>query len=398
MPTTCVVEFENNPEKVFYAGQLLCGTVQLTLTEKKNVRGIYIEIRGKAYAYWTREEDKKTVEYTGKETYLDKRIYFVGGKESDVCVSAGSYNYNFECMLPSNQPTSFEGETGYIRYTARVCLEIPLCNDIEFKVPFTVIRAINLNDDPTLKEPVLVEKYKKFNACFLLSSCSSDPLRIVARTPVGGYTPGQVINLEIDVKNKSDQDVSEFTVELIKQIVYYENKNSYETKYEEISIIKRDILGSDVNQEKMFRVNLEIPPIPPTDEDASNIVKVGYTIRITGKKIGRHKNLVLYLPIIIGTFPILDATPPYNGQSNGYPQTNNVISQQPSASLLPDKNNLSTVPYPGTTAPLASSEFPEDDRPTYEESIRNVNNQEGGDNFKPKYPMYRRQTSYSTGN
>lgn len=41
-------------------------------------------------------------------------------------------------------------------------------------------------------------------------------MRIVARTPVGGYTPGQCINLEINVKNESDQPVSEFSVQLIK--------------------------------------------------------------------------------------------------------------------------------------------------------------------------------------
>lgn len=41
-------------------------------------------------------------------------------------------------------------------------------------------------------------------------------MKLIARTPVGGYTPGQVINLEIDVDNQSDQPVSDFTVQLIK--------------------------------------------------------------------------------------------------------------------------------------------------------------------------------------
>lgn len=41
-------------------------------------------------------------------------------------------------------------------------------------------------------------------------------MKLRARTPVGGYCPGQVINLEIDVINESDQPVSDFTVQLIK--------------------------------------------------------------------------------------------------------------------------------------------------------------------------------------
>lgn len=39
---------------------------------------------------------------------------------------------------------------------------------------------------------------------------------IIARTPVGGYTPGQTIHLEISVTNQSDQLVAEFSVQLIK--------------------------------------------------------------------------------------------------------------------------------------------------------------------------------------
>lgn len=43
-------------------------------------------------------------------------------------------------------------------------------------------------------------------------------MKLRAIAPVGGYTPGQVINLEIDVINESDQPVSDFTVQLIKVI------------------------------------------------------------------------------------------------------------------------------------------------------------------------------------
>lgn len=84
MPTTCIVEFENNPQKVVYAGQLLRGTVQLTLTEEKNARGVYIEIRGEAYAHWTKKKGKRTKHYNGEEEYLNERTYFVGGSEGNV--------------------------------------------------------------------------------------------------------------------------------------------------------------------------------------------------------------------------------------------------------------------------------------------------------------------------
>lgn len=52
MPTTCVISFDN-PDGVYYAGQLLNGTVELTLTKEKKVRGVFVKIYGRAYAYWT---------------------------------------------------------------------------------------------------------------------------------------------------------------------------------------------------------------------------------------------------------------------------------------------------------------------------------------------------------
>lgn len=51
-------------------------------------------------------------------------------------------------------------------------------------------------------------------------------MKLIARTPVGGYTPGQVINLEIDVINQSDQPVSDFTVQLIKVNKHFTNRFS----------------------------------------------------------------------------------------------------------------------------------------------------------------------------
>lgn len=97
MPTTCVIAFEN-PSRVYFAGQLLRGTVNLTLTKEKKVRGVYVRIHGRAYAHWTeycstdhnrnrnRDNNRASsghhVSYSGEEVYLDERQYFVGGSGS----------------------------------------------------------------------------------------------------------------------------------------------------------------------------------------------------------------------------------------------------------------------------------------------------------------------------
>lgn len=83
MPTTCVIEFENNPSKVVYSGQLLRGNVHLSLTGSKTVRGVYIKICGEGYCHWSTGSGKNRRSYTGKEDYLEERVYFMGGREGD---------------------------------------------------------------------------------------------------------------------------------------------------------------------------------------------------------------------------------------------------------------------------------------------------------------------------
>lgn len=72
-------------------------------------------------------------------------------QKGEIQLQPGSYHYSFQSYLPPQLPTSFEGDYGYIRYNACVVLDIPMWPDKEFETIFTVIKAINLNADPTLR-------------------------------------------------------------------------------------------------------------------------------------------------------------------------------------------------------------------------------------------------------
>lgn len=73
MSTSCEIEFENNPRKIVYAGQLLRGAVRLNLAKKITVRGVYVRINGKAFAKWMHGKTKIII----KESYFDKKVYLV---------------------------------------------------------------------------------------------------------------------------------------------------------------------------------------------------------------------------------------------------------------------------------------------------------------------------------
>lgn len=66
------------------------------------------------------------------------------------------------------------------------------------------------------QEPVVGELDRKFFKFGFLICCRSEPLSINARLPGGGrYVPGQTIYVNLEVDNRSDQDVTAFTVQLI---------------------------------------------------------------------------------------------------------------------------------------------------------------------------------------
>lgn len=78
MPTSCEIDFENNPMKIVFAGELLCGSVRLTLTKEKHLRALYIRINGHASV---RMDDPTRGYNSGRQNYLNKAIYLVRGND-----------------------------------------------------------------------------------------------------------------------------------------------------------------------------------------------------------------------------------------------------------------------------------------------------------------------------
>lgn len=78
MQTSCDIEFENNPSKVFHSGQRIRGTVKLSLAEPQACRGIYVRIKGDGYVQWNEGSEDKIC--TGTESYVEELLYIQGGQ------------------------------------------------------------------------------------------------------------------------------------------------------------------------------------------------------------------------------------------------------------------------------------------------------------------------------
>lgn len=66
------------------------------------------------------------------------------------------------------------------------------------------------------QRPSVAEKSHRFWLCCCACCFPSKPVKILARTPVTGYTPGQTINMDIEIQNDSNRAIPKFTVAIIK--------------------------------------------------------------------------------------------------------------------------------------------------------------------------------------
>lgn len=70
-----------------------------------------------------------------------------------------------------------------------------------------------------LQQPVVAKEVRSLGRWFYF--WKSDAIDITANLTVGGYLPGQIINVDIITYNKSNSDVSQFKVALIKVRKYW---------------------------------------------------------------------------------------------------------------------------------------------------------------------------------
>ncbi|XP_053691033.1 arrestin domain-containing protein 17-like [Sabethes cyaneus] len=309
----CDIRFDNNPNGIFKAGDKVTGSVVLTLTQLKKVRGVYLLVTGYADTFWSDKvphgpKNKKTkANFKGHEDFIKHKLYFVGsdtGNPIDL-VTGVQYHY-FKFDIPANAPTSMEGKYGHVRYAIKVTLERPWKHDHNFQIPFTVLAKADLSaDHPAFKTPIKVVDELRFY-CWI---CRSSPLIVTGSVKRSAFVPGDSIDLTLDVNNLSKEDVSEIIIKFqkvmrfISQIQLIEQTQilaeNQMTKYETVEIQKTMPVAkqSNITYEKNFLVG----PLTPTENQNSKIIQIGYQFDILVKPKLSTKKIELTIPIIIGS-------------------------------------------------------------------------------------------------
>ncbi|KFB40715.1 AGAP001892-PA-like protein [Anopheles sinensis] len=387
----CQIRFDNNPCGVYFPGQSLAGYVELRVLDTFKVKGVSLQIKGFAEVKWTEStgsgKSRRTVHYHGRQDYINTVTYLQGSPEGNPYdIAPGTHTYRFGCALPHNLPTSFEGQYGHIRYTVRVVLHRPWKVDPTYKVGFTVLRHVNLNESAiTLGMPCKLEIQK----VFCCGPCASEPLYISAQTPISGYVPGQTIAVRIEASNKSKKRVNEFSTKLVKNVCYIS-----QTPYGRVKMVPEIVAevrcsGLAAGEQGTFDQFLAIPALPSTSAQCQ-VLTLGYEVEVEGKIPGPNINPRIRIPITLGTIPLAAHAIPRMAGDSGRLQAIQVPAiPEPTAPPIPYdelKPNISQV-IPADQLPPPSYEEAVGSTPAniLEEGEENT----GSNNFTPQYMVYR---------
>lgn len=369
MVIKCDIEFDNNPQGVYFSGQMLTGTLTLTANRVKKVKAVALKILGFVNTQWT-ETDKhsETITYHDQYLYLDTNTYLLqAADESEtVTIQPGIHTYNFTCHIPSNCPSSFEGAYGHIRYLIKIILLRPWKMDQTFHKAFTVLKVLDLNyETPLIKMPVNLITEK----AYLCNCIKTQPLKTDLHLPCSSFVCGQQIPIEIFINHQGNVPIEEIQLCLIMSVDYAAKFPNKKLRNDRIVITKlRDNLFAKPNL-RTFNYLLPIGATPPSClYNVCNLIQISYVLEVAIKIKGLQKNQLLRTPLTIGTIPLL-----------------NVIQQQPYSNEARDNG---VVPW------LSNDEVTQ---PEYSEANHilkvevgeaETSKSEYVEQFSPKYPVF----------
>ncbi|XP_061393222.1 arrestin domain-containing protein 17-like [Musca vetustissima] len=381
MVVTCDIQFENNPQGCFFAGQVLSGKIILSADKIKQVKAVVLKIKGFAHTSWSEKDSKdKHTYYRGHIDYINSITQLLSQSSSDtpVIIEPGVHSFSFACHIPTTCPSSFEGNKGHIRYLIQVDLVRPWKFDQSYTRGFTVLKVMDLNyDTPLLKMPV----NNQMSKVFCCGPMKTDPLQIEIHLPQSGYVPGQLIPISIVSTNDTKVPINEICVRLVMMVCLYSQTPTKKAVNEYITVSKLKGDSVPILCKKQFNYLLPVPATPPTCFNLCQIIQVAYRIEVEAKMKGIfYPTQVIHIPVTIGNVPLI-----------------NVIQQQPMAATngrtFTDGENADVVDGPSRQPWAVNDNIP---CPSFEEAVHmpqgklsEIGTSDYGDKtFTPKYPVF----------
>ncbi|XP_004709913.1 arrestin domain-containing protein 4 [Echinops telfairi] len=301
----------------YSSGETVAGHVQLEAAEPVTLRALRLEARGRATTAWGLAGSvlAPAPAAASEVEYLNLRLRLLQPRagEGAILLPPGKHEFPFSFQLPTEPlVTSFTGKYGSIQYCVKAVLERPKVPDQSVERELQVVSHVDINT-PALLTPVL-KTQEKMVGCWIFTS---GPVSLSAKIERKGYCNGEAIPIYAEIENYSS-DLVVPKAALFQTQTYL---GSGKTKTVRHMVIK--IRGNFITPGFTDTWNgmiLEIPPVTPSILDCC-IIRVDYSLAVY-VGIPGTKNLMLELPLVIGTVPY-----------NGFGSRNSSVANQLSVDM-----------------------------------------------------------------
>jgi hypothetical protein len=272
-----------------------------------NVKNVQVMLKGYCNVYWKEKRQDKNHQhrkgtwyhYRNHEEYVEDNIFVHHGT-----LATGNHVLPFSFLLPENLPTSFEGEHGHIRYFIESKVEHSgLLNSNKRNKQFITINSIvDLNVIAGVNMPQTNSDTKIHGSLW----CKSGPLSATVSTTRYGFTPGEIMPISAEIENLSKKNIK-CTKAMLYQYMTFSatsggNKKNKRTKrcVQEVQRGKIEAGGTDT----WNSIGLSIPPLPPSGLGGCRMINVSYALEFRVNPSVEGSDLVVYMPITIGSIPL----------------------------------------------------------------------------------------------
>lgn len=258
-------------------------------------------------------------------------------------------------------PSSFKGTYGKIKYGMEFTIDRKWKLDKTYKVPLTIMKSLDLNFDPYARVPQQKQLTRN------IGLINSGPISLHVFIARSGFACGEKLPIQVIVTNNSSTHVDKVKFTLRKIIDYHSKAPARSTKQEILKILKKEAGGVSKKSEQKYEHLLDVPDLPSSDKQASNIIHISYDIVVEVKISGLYKNLIETVPITLGTIGIRNAEelPGWSSSHDNQSLPTLPISMpMPMYPSLPSQLNNSYPPVGDSSAsPLFSTSSPIQNQP-----------------------------------
>lgn len=215
---------------------------------------------------------------SSRENFLYREMFLFGSDvESLIELTPGIHTFDFSFDLPNNVPGSFTSDIGNILYS----IEGMLITETYYsaKVNLEVVERMIMEE-----KPLNVEESKSFrNVIF-----KSQPLVVAASLPKNNYGSGEVVEVNINISNRSDVEIKSVVLSLVEQ-ANFKSQEPYVREKTVSSVLEKKLCDKGI--EDKMQISFTLPELQCVRNN--KIINVSYELHVNFNMEGFHSFPVL---------------------------------------------------------------------------------------------------------